>query len=42
MATQNGDQSWPLGVVRLFVYVAIAVAVAYAITHFWPAYYWPH
>jgi hypothetical protein len=42
MASQNGDQSWPLGIVRLLVYVAIAIAVGYAIVLFWPAYYRPH
>jgi hypothetical protein len=42
MASQNDDQSWPLGIVRLVVYAAIAMAVGYAIVHFWPAYYWPH
>ncbi|MGO9451788.1 MAG: hypothetical protein ACLQDV_12230 [Candidatus Binataceae bacterium] len=42
MASENTDQSWPLRIVRLIVYAAIAIAVGYAIAHFWPAYYWPH
>jgi hypothetical protein len=42
MASQNDDQPWPLGIVRLVVYAAIAIAVGYAIVRFWPAYYWPH
>jgi hypothetical protein len=42
MAYQNDDQWWPLGIVRLVVYAAIAIAVGYSIVRFWPAYYWPH
>jgi hypothetical protein len=42
MTSQNDDQSWRLGIVRLVVYAAIAMEVGYAIVHFWPAYYWPH
>ncbi|HTR61036.1 MAG TPA: hypothetical protein VMH37_04980 [Candidatus Binataceae bacterium] len=42
MEPQNEEQSWPLGIVRLLVYAAIAIAVGYAIVHFWPAYYRPH
>ncbi len=42
MASENTDQPWPLRIVRLIVYAAIAIAVGYAIAHFWPAYYWPH
>jgi len=32
MASQNGDHSWPLGIVRLVVYAVIAVAVGYAMS----------
>ncbi len=42
MANQNGDQSWPLGLVRLIVYVAVGIAVGYTIARYWPSYYWPH
>jgi hypothetical protein len=43
MARENSEQSWPLGIVRFIFYVAIAIAVGYAIVRFWPAYYyWPH
>jgi hypothetical protein len=34
-ANQSGDQSWAVRLVRLVVYVVIALAVAYAIAHFW-------
>ncbi len=42
MANQNSDQSWPLPLVRLIVFVAIGIAVGYTIARYWPAYYWPH
>ena len=42
MARENSEQSWALGMVRFIFYVAIAIAVGYAIVRFWPAYYWPH
>ena len=42
MERQNDEQSWPIGIVRLLVYAAIAIAVGYTIVHFWPAYYQPH
>ena len=42
MARENSEQSLGLGMVRFIFYVAIAIAVGYAIVRFWPAYYWPH
>ena len=30
MASQNDDQAWPLDIVRLALYAAIAIAVGYA------------
>ena len=41
MANQNGDR-WPLGLVSLIVYVAVGMAVGYAIALFWMAYDWRH
>jgi len=35
MANLNDDRSWAATTVRLLIYVVIAVAVAYAIAHYW-------
>ncbi|HTR61174.1 MAG TPA: hypothetical protein VMH37_05680 [Candidatus Binataceae bacterium] len=39
MASQDENGSWVLSTVRLVVYLLIALAVGYAIVHFWSPYF---